>query len=76
MPKYFVALNRPEIDAVDTDEAMLKCISEPLGPNDTFYVKEVLPEASMFYAVGGVATLGGGYLNPDATATGVTMRKE
>ena len=49
MPKYFVALNRPEVDAADPEEAMAKCLSEPVGPNDTFYVKEV--------AAGGVYVL-------------------
>ena len=76
MPKYYVALNRPEVEAATPEEAMTKCLSEPVGPQDTFYVKEVLPEASMFYVAGGVATLGGGFLQPDATASGATMRKE
>ena len=77
MPKYFVALNRPEVDAATPEEAMTKCLSEPVGPNDTFYVKEVVPaESSTFYVAGAVATLGGGFLNPDATATCTTMRKE
>jgi hypothetical protein len=76
MPTYFVTLQRPEIVAATTEEATQLCMSEPLGPNDTFYVREVPEGGSTYYVAGGVATLGGGYMVPTAIIEGSTVKKE
>jgi hypothetical protein len=75
MPTYFVTLNRPEVVAADPQEAMDKCLADPLGPKDTFFVKEVPPDGSVYYAAGGMATIGGSYLTPETIVEGPTVKE-
>jgi hypothetical protein len=70
MPIYYVRLNRPEVDAATPEEAMTKALTDPLGPNDVMSAKEVPPEGSIYYAPGGMTTLGGAYATPETIVVG------
>ena len=76
MPNYYVTLNRPEVAAATPEEAMQKCVSEPLGPADAFVVKEIPPDGSVHYAAGGLAMLGGSVAVPETVVSGPVVRKE
>jgi hypothetical protein len=75
MPVYFVTLNRPEVTAATPQEAMDKCLADPLGPKDAFYVKEVPPEGSVYFAAGGMSVMGGSSVTPETIVTGPTVKE-
>jgi hypothetical protein len=75
MATYYVTVNRPAVEAATPEEAAQKALSDPLGPEDVVFVKEIPVDGSVHAVPGGAVLLGGVIPNPDEVYEGGPVLK-